>query len=69
MSEPSLAVDVDRALRGADCPELRGLEFSIDDRCVTLSGRVRTYYLKQLAQTVAKSVSGVQSVKNEIVVE
>lgn len=69
VTEPSLVADVVRALCGTGCPELRALEFSVEDACVTLSGRVRTYYVKQLAQAVVKSIAGVQIVKNGIVVD
>lgn len=47
---------------------LKQLEVSAEWRTITLSGRVPTYYLKQVAQTVAKSVEGVTTVINDTVV-
>ncbi|TWT58024.1 BON domain protein [Thalassoglobus neptunius] len=35
---------------------------------VTLSGKLRSYYLKQIAQTIAQKVPGVVSVQNDILV-
>ncbi len=51
-----------RQLDGVDCT------VESDDR-VTLSGRLRSYYLKQIAQTIAIKVPGVKSVTNEITVK
>lgn len=34
--------------------------------CVVLSGRLSTYYLKQVAQTAAMKVGGVVQLRNEI---
>ena len=39
-----------------------------DSGVVILSGRLNQYYLKQLAQTIAKSVAGVGLVRNDILV-
>lgn len=50
--------------------QIRLLEVQIDEDegHVVLSGRVPTYYLKQLAQTIAGNVEGVASLRNEMVV-
>jgi osmotically-inducible protein OsmY len=63
-----LGADVDRALRVTGDLELRELQISADQGCVTLRGCVRTYYLKQLAQATTMAVAGAKSVDNQIVV-
>lgn len=35
---------------------------------ITLRGQLRSYYLKQIAQTIAQKVPGVRLVRNEILV-
>lgn len=35
---------------------------------ITLTGHLKSYYLKQIAQTIAAKVPGVEQVKNEILV-
>jgi len=68
VADSRLVAEVDRALRAVGCPEFRELQLSVEDGCITLQGRVHTYYLKQLAQATAMSVEGIQRVENEIVV-
>jgi len=63
-----VAADVAGALRATGYGDLHELNVSVDDGCVILSGRVRSYYFKQLAQASVISLVGVQCVKNEIVV-
>ncbi|MCX7423326.1 MAG: BON domain-containing protein [Planctomycetia bacterium] len=46
--------------------ELRNLQVKFCAEAVTISGRVPTYYLKQLAQCVAQDVPGIGRVHNEI---
>ena len=48
--------------------ELRRVEVECDGDAVTISGRVPTYYLKQLAQNAALDVPGIERFFNELVV-
>ena len=57
---------IQEALRLAGYGELRCVEVECDGDAVTLSGRVPTYYLKQLAQNVILNVPGVEHVRNEL---
>jgi osmotically-inducible protein OsmY len=41
---------------------------SVRDRSVTLRGRVPSYYLKQLAQSVVLAAPGVRGLRNELAV-
>lgn len=63
-----LVASIDRALRATGYLELRELRISVDHGWITLRRCVRTYYLKQLAQAFAMSVTGAESVDNQIVV-
>ncbi len=47
---------------------LRGREFSLeaDQGRVTLRGKVRSYYQKQMAQEAVRYLDGVNEVKNEV---
>jgi hypothetical protein len=49
-------------------PALRSLHINAQEGVVMLSGRVRSYYEKQLAHTRARNVSGVVAVSDAIVV-
>jgi hypothetical protein len=49
-------------------PALRSLRIHAQEGVVMLSGRVRSYYEKQLAHTRARNVSGVVAVSDAIVV-
>ncbi len=64
-----LAEDAARALWQAGPFEWRELQIEVADARVTLTGRVCTYYPKQLAQSVVMSLVGVRSVENQIVVK
>ena len=37
-----------------------------DDRTLTISGRVRTYYQKQMAQAAVRLVDGVERIANDL---
>lgn len=54
------------ALCSSGYDPLRTLHAYCDDGRVTLEGRVPTYYLKQVAQSVLRTVSGVQRIDNEV---
>ena len=49
-------------------PALRSLHINAQEGVVMLSGRVRSYYEKQLAHTRVRNVSGVVGVSDAIVV-
>jgi osmotically-inducible protein OsmY len=57
---------VARALRATGYGPLREVEVAVHVRIVTLRGRVPSYYLKQVAQTTALPVPGVQQVRNDL---
>lgn len=57
---------VQEALRLTGYRELRCLQVECSDNAVTISGRVPTYYLKQLAQCAVQEVPGIDRVHNEI---
>ena len=59
---------VERALRSNGHIHLRCLEVSVRTGQVVLSGRVPSYYVKQVAQAVALAVCGVRTVRNELTV-
>lgn len=52
-------------------PFLRGREvrFALNDSEVVLSGRVRSYFQKQMAQESLRGLEGLGTVRNEIAVD
>lgn len=48
--------------------KLREVQVTEEAGCVVLNGRLPSFYLKQLAQTIAGSVDGVSLLRNDIVV-
>ena len=69
LSDEDLAMEVQRQLRRSGYMSLRSVRTAVDCGCVRLHGRVPSYYLKQLAQTVALSIEGVEKVENNLIVE
>jgi osmotically-inducible protein OsmY len=61
-----LAEQVQRALIATGYGPLRRVVVTVHARRVTLGGRVCSYYLKQLTQTVALAVPGVAQVCNDL---
>lgn len=57
---------IDEALRATGYPNLRGLSISGAEGLVILRGKVPTYYLKQVAQTIVLKVVGVTELQNEL---
>lgn len=57
---------IQEALHRAGYGELRRVQVKCDGEAVTISGRVPTYYLKQLAQHVALDVAGIERIRNEL---
>jgi hypothetical protein len=58
----------DRFQRSPYLP-LRYIECQLDSGVLVLRGRVPTYYLKQLAQTIGRSLRGIDRVVNELRVD
>jgi hypothetical protein len=67
-TDRAIALKVAHALAALQVPILRTLEVSVDEGHVTLRGRVRTYYERQLANAHAKRTPGVRSVRGDILV-
>jgi CheY-like chemotaxis protein len=66
LEDSHLAARVDRALRATGYGRLREIEVRVQARLVVLTGRVPSYHLKQVAQTTALTVPGVQAVRNDL---
>lgn len=64
-----LARAVLMALQATDSSRLRPVSVVAQAGQVRLSGRVHSFYAKQLAQTVAMAVEGVECISNDVVVE
>ena len=58
-----------QALRQSSHPALRTLAVEETDSTVVLTGRVSSYYLKQLAQETVMPVSGPRTLVNRVLVE
>lgn len=59
---------VQQTFREGKYGELRHITCSAQEGCVTLSGVLGSYWLKQMAQTEAQRVPGVSLVCNKIIV-
>ena len=66
VSEHAALAAISEALRQTGYGQLRMLDLRRDGDSVVLAGRVPTYFLKQLAQSVAMGVSEVDCVDNQI---
>lgn len=44
----------------------KNFDFAVRDHVLTLRGKVPSFYLKQMLQTVVKSIEGVQAVNNNV---
>jgi len=53
-------------LEGLNLPALRDLEVEVRNGAAVITGRVRTFYQKQLATSCCQRVAGVLSVLNEV---
>jgi osmotically-inducible protein OsmY len=58
-----------QALRQSSHPVLRNLAVEETDSTVVLTGRVSSYYLKQLAQETVMPVTGTRTLVNRVLVE
>lgn len=61
-----MAEHIERALRATGHGSLRTVEVAVRDRVVILSGRVPSYYLKQIAQATVLTVPGTHQVHNDL---
>jgi len=61
-----LAERVERALRASGYGPLRTIDVTVHERQVTLTGRVPSYYLKQVAQQLSLAVPGAHQVRNDV---
>lgn len=66
--DESLERLVRRTFQEGQYGELRHIACSAQEGCVTLSGLLGSYWLKQMAQTEVQRVPGVAMVRNQIVV-
>ena len=69
LSDDELRKDIKNALRMDPATESYEIDVSVDDNRVTLTGNVDSWQEKQLAEKVAKGVSGVSAVENQIRVD
>jgi hypothetical protein len=65
-SENPLESQILRTLTESGHAQLRQVRIAISGTEVALLGRVPTYYLKQLAQSLVLAVEGVESLRNEL---
>lgn len=61
-----LAFCIKRALRETGYLPLRAVEVRVSEGAVVLSGRVPSYYLKQLAQSITMSFDEVCDIRNDL---
>lgn len=62
----ALQVALQEALSRAGYWQVRNLILKRDGDVITISGRVPTYYLKQLVQNIALASPGVERVNNDV---
>jgi osmotically-inducible protein OsmY len=62
----SVSNRVRRALQQCGYHDLCGLHCEDDDGVLVLRGQVGSYYLKQIAQTVAARVPGIERIDNQL---
>lgn len=65
---PNVADRVLLTFRQSPHTALRDLAAADREGTIILSGRVPTFYMKQLAQVVAQAVDGVRKVENQTIV-
>lgn len=57
-----------QALRKTGYPVLRNIEIHVCEGLLILKGQVPTYHMKQVAQSVAKTIDGVEGIENQVIV-
>jgi hypothetical protein len=66
---PEVRFQAQRALSSSPIFDLRGLQVDYLDGSLLLTGRVETFYHKQLAQEVVRNVADGVRVVNDVAVE
>ena len=61
--------DLERRFRQSTYCPIRNLKCDFHEGVLTIRGRLPSYYLKQVAQTIARNVDGVEEVVNRVEVE
>ncbi|MEE4364556.1 MAG: BON domain-containing protein [Desulfotignum sp.] len=67
-SDTRLQKDVVEALRMNPATNIFNIAVTVDKKKVSLTGTVDSYREKQLAETVAKGISGIRSIENNITI-
>ena len=65
-SRRSLLEAIEERFRDSGYSALQSISFEAENGRVRLRGRLPSYYLKQLAQTIVSHVDGVKSIENVI---
>lgn len=68
-AEETLIRRIERTLQQSGYPELQNLEIIQGHDRILLYGRVRTYFLKQLAQSLILALPDVTAVENQMDVD
>ena len=63
-----LSSELKRVMKSTGYQSLGGVEIIVHYGVVFLRGYVPSFHMKQVAQTAARSVSGVREVRNELIV-
>ena len=66
MTDERIVDQVHQALHASGYGQLRKLQVHCDHGRVTLQGRLPTYYLKQVAQSLVDTVPGVHDIDNDV---
>ncbi|MCE9567030.1 MAG: BON domain-containing protein [Planctomycetes bacterium] len=62
----SLSIEPAEVLTSSPLPQLRRLMVTATDHEVVISGRVTSYYMKQLAQEAVRSSLGARRLRNNV---
>jgi osmotically-inducible protein OsmY len=62
----SIAEEAERVLSESAYPDLRRLRCDANEGVVTIRGRLPSFFLKQMAQTIVSRIDGVCRVNNQI---
>jgi osmotically-inducible protein OsmY len=65
-TEVAVEAKAEALLRQASYAELRHITCRLHDGVLTLRGRVPSYYLKQTAQVLLRSIDGVSKINNQL---
>lgn len=67
-SDNQLKLRIDEALDSSGYHSLRRVDVHVKNNVVVLSGRIESWYMKQVAQEVVMGITGKGCVQNELVV-